>query len=1168
MDTPEGVSSATAPTIEPSSHPDGSVFNGDSSQSPNTPSGLAQSATDRSEPKPLTTANENSKSGTTRNKDEPLETPDADGSHATGDTSKSLASSSVDIKDNQKASSEGDDKAKAVQNTKPQDPLTEPISEEKTNEGVKRVNEYAEYLKQMEARVAMLEARFREPVKEEPKKLKDSGARVPAIPELRRVKWTGFMNMTKGDRVYAVDVLFGEEQYWFQRKAPSDDQGPSVSPSEKEVPKRVRINSVPILHVIYQIVWPSLSESTLKENEPIVFIHPFKAFVYHEKEIRSRLAELENKWGQIDRNTIIGTPEKKGMVDLPTQKAKSDDEPIDIPKADNGKVQDSSTSEATEAKVVKEDLTDSLETLRDLRCLVRFMDEDLFPTIPNTQDLTCCRIAFRDLWHLFKPGEQVFIPRPDLATKPGLPEPEERSKGATTQLQRRNSRYQEDWRVISRGEGRVNLSPSETDQEDVKSDALKQTPNAFKIVAFYIDFSDSVFRAVVHPFRIRPFEGMRDITSLEVYPSRYLKNVSDRNASLIARGRKFKELTSFRHMRYEGSTFACHPCGCAFDGDSTPTNAERIESNVMVDFAEALQNDHGWNTYTHQVSKSCINERETTHEMKFKIWKDDERRELDDARYEGFDSEHYEYGRIRDFASSHALLGEDPDPAVASGRDLKEEDLLLLPARVLAYAFRVRRFVALNIEGLKEVEIYKKGWDDLRLPSGHKNMIRGLVGTHLKDRESRPTLEETEKHSYDLVRGKGKQADLFEQLHSNRSQGQGLVVLLHGVPGVGKTSTAESVEGALEDIFHLAQLWDCILLLDEADVFLAERSAQDIKRNSLVSVFLRVLEYYSGILFLTVAGFDEAFKSRIHLPLYFPPLKRKQTLAIWKMNLERTIQRKRGMLDADEEDIMDFAEKHFAKGRKREWNWNGRQIRNAFQTAAALAEFESHNDHHEVPVRSKLRIKHFKLVAQAAEQFDEYIQSIDTLTTATRNLHKGVRNDRFAAEDFEFGHRDPDKLEPSVPARGLGPRQRPSHDEEEGLEAPVRPQPVHSNRTQKARDNQRDSYLPESIPFSQARSPERRQPRQNRQAPHDRPHSTKYFGGYPTPDSASQVVYEDQSQSRRVIADEKRQRTRAPQRSLDPRASLQARRPQPEPEYEEPEHSEDDSEEDDWNGDE
>ena len=42
-----------------------------------------------------------------------------------------------------------------------------------------------------------------------------------------------------------------------------------------------------------------------------------------------------------------------------------------------------------------------------------------------------------------------------------------------------------------------------------------------------------------------------------------------------------------------------------------------------------------------------------------------------------------------------------------------------------------------------------------------------------------------------------------------------------------------------------------VVLLDEADVFLEERDMKDLKRNALVSVFLRALEYYDGILILT-----------------------------------------------------------------------------------------------------------------------------------------------------------------------------------------------------------------------------------------------------------------------------------------------------------------------------
>lgn len=43
------------------------------------------------------------------------------------------------------------------------------------------------------------------------------------------------------------------------------------------------------------------------------------------------------------------------------------------------------------------------------------------------------------------------------------------------------------------------------------------------------------------------------------------------------------------------------------------------------------------------------------------------------------------------------------------------------------------------------------------------------------------------------------------------------------------------MEAALEKNFSLANKWDCILLLDEADVFLAERTKEDFKRNGLVA---------------------------------------------------------------------------------------------------------------------------------------------------------------------------------------------------------------------------------------------------------------------------------------------------------------------------------------------
>jgi hypothetical protein len=78
------------------------------------------------------------------------------------------------------------------------------------------------------------------------------------------------------------------------------------------------------------------------------------------------------------------------------------------------------------------------------------------------------------------------------------------------------------------------------------------------------------------------------------------------------------------------------------------------------------------------------------------------------------------------------------------------------------------------------------------------------------------------------------------------------------------------LEAQLPLIFGRVEKWKAVLLLDQGDVFLEQRTFHDVHRNALGCVFLRELEYYQGIMFLTtnwVKQIDDAVTSRVHLPL-------------------------------------------------------------------------------------------------------------------------------------------------------------------------------------------------------------------------------------------------------------------------------------------------------------
>lgn len=181
----------------------------------------------------------------------------------------------------------------------------------------------------------------------------------------------------------------------------------------------------------------------------------------------------------------------------------------------------------------------------------------------------------------------------------------------------------------------------------------------------------------------------------------------------------------------------------------------------------------------------------------------------------------------------------------------------------------------------------------------------------------------------------GSAKDLFGDMFAGRHGG--MVVLANGPTGVGKTLTAEvfaeytkrplyilemgelgtnlsAVEENLQKVFARATRWNAVLLFDECDVFLAKREETDLERSAIVGVFLRLLDRYEGMFFLTSNRgevIDPAFKGRITLKMDYPELSPESRQKVWESMLSAAKLRVEG-------DIREVCEEKI----------NGRQIRN------------------------------------------------------------------------------------------------------------------------------------------------------------------------------------------------------------------------------------------------
>ncbi|CAJ2509401.1 Uu.00g144270.m01.CDS01 [Anthostomella pinea] len=253
-------------------------------------------------------------------------------------------------------------------------------------------------------------------------------------------------------------------------------------------------------------------------------------------------------------------------------------------------------------------------------------------------------------------------------------------------------------------------------------------------------------------------------------------------------------------------------------------------------------------------------------------------------------------------------------------------------------------------------------------------------------------------------------------------KGTGQIILLHGPPGVGKTYTVEAiaeylhrpllsltiadigtvekeVERELIKWFALAEVWNAVLLVDEADIFLERRQNRDLARNGLVAAFLRRMEYFKGLLFLTtnrVGQIDDAFISRVHVAIGYQALTPEVRVKIWEGFFRKLLKERPGKIQ-----IAAGAKKWVLnKAASGGALLNGRDIRNALQTAITLAEAECEEDPDFDPETMTVVVEqaHFERVLEISNKFHTYVESIRREDEKKRAAGRFDRNDYWAAQ--------------------------------------------------------------------------------------------------------------------------------------------------------------------------
>ncbi|KAK6207239.1 hypothetical protein LQW54_007323 [Pestalotiopsis sp. IQ-011] len=264
----------------------------------------------------------------------------------------------------------------------------------------------------------------------------------------------------------------------------------------------------------------------------------------------------------------------------------------------------------------------------------------------------------------------------------------------------------------------------------------------FRLHCAYVDFDGKNFGPVGRTFKIPPFDNLKTIKALPVYPLRYAEGTQTRQ-KLIKRGRMLLEVSNFKAMYYMGATLG---------------KRDEIDSQVVIDFSEALADEKRRKEWEPTIGNidttpgnrgsactaACCNS-QTVH----------------DGSSTDIDMTQAFIKRLLPDTSlgqsSLILQPRSLEETLSSASKLSDTELLIMTNRVFGFVLRSRKWAQLDLDLLRYEnsnarDLTVDAFERLELPDNHREVLKSLVVQHFRSKQ----FAFTKNQQTDLIQGKGE----------------------------------------------------------------------------------------------------------------------------------------------------------------------------------------------------------------------------------------------------------------------------------------------------------------------------------------------------------------------------------------------------------------------------